>query len=162
MCNYYTHEFDKQILENWFIHRANVFSGCCLPVSNGLLSPSRPINLAIICSSIYVTTMAHWHNMKPSGIAKTVDMIVVVTSALFVSFKESHKWNPIYGGREIWNSVLLMGGVTYVVNTVILSVPVLLPIDDERLQLATTVVHTFWLHVMTNVVAIWCVWCESS
>ncbi len=45
--------------------------------------------------------------MKPSGIAKTVDMVVVVTSALFVSFKESHKWNPIYGGREIWNSVLL-------------------------------------------------------
>jgi hypothetical protein len=121
-----------------------------------------PINLAIICSSIYVTTMAHWHNMKPSGIAKTVDMITVITNALFVSFKESHKWNPIYGGREIWNSVLLMGGVTYVVNTVILSVPVLLPIDDERLQLATTVAHTFWLHVMTNVVAIWCVWRESS
>ena len=105
--------------------------------------------------------MAHWHNMKPSGIAKTVDMITVITSALFVSLKESHKWNPIYGGRKLWNSVLLMGGVTYVVNAVILSVPVLLPIDDERLQLATTVAHTFWLHIMTNVVAIWCVWRES-
>lgn len=130
--------------------------------SNGLLGPSRPINLAIICSSIYVTTMAHWHNMKPSGIAKTVDMITVITSALFVSLKESHKWNPIYGGRKLWNSVLLMGGVTYVVNAAILSVPVLLPIDDERLQLATTVAHTFWLHIMTNVVAMWCVWRESS
>ena len=30
--------------------------------------------------------------MKPSGIAKTVDMVVVVTSALFVSLKESHIW----------------------------------------------------------------------
>ncbi len=117
--------------------------------------------LAIICLCIYATTMAHWYNMKPSGKAKTVDMIVVVTSALFVSFKESYKWNPIYRGREIWNSVLLMGGVTYIVNTAILSVPVLLPIEDERLQLATTVAHTFWLHVMTNVVAMWCVWCET-
>jgi predicted membrane chloride channel (bestrophin family) len=105
--------------------------------------------------------MAHWYNMKVSGIAKTVDMITVITSALFVSFKESHKWNPIHGGRKLWNSVLLMGGVTYVVNAVVLSVPVLLPIDDERLQLATTVAHTFWLHVMKNVTAMWCVWCES-
>lgn len=130
--------------------------------SFGSKDPKNPINLAIICSSIYATTMAHWHNMKPSGIAKTVDMIVVVTSGLFVSFKESHKWNPIHRGREIWNSVLLMGGVTYVVNTVILSVPLLLPIDDEKLLLATVVAHTFWLHIMTNVTAMWCVWCETS
>ena len=129
-------------------------------VSKETNNPSKPINLAIICSSIYATTMAHWYDMKPSGIAKTVDMITVITSALFVSLKESHKWNPIYGGRKLWNSVLLMGGVTYVVNAAILSVPVLLPIDDERLHLATTVAHTFWLHVMTNVTAMWCVWRE--
>lgn len=57
-------------------------------------------NLAIICSSIYATTMAHWYNMKTTGIAKTVDIAVVVTGAMFVSFHESYKWVHFAYGRN--------------------------------------------------------------
>lgn len=125
-------------------------------------SSKKQTNLAIICLSVYATTMAHWYNIKSSGIAKTVDMITVVATALFVSFHESYKWNPIYRGREMWISVLLLGGVTYVVNTAILSVPLLPFIETERLQLITTIAHTFWLHVMPNLTVIWSVWCETA
>ena len=113
-------------------------------------------NLAIICSSIYATTMAHWHNMKNSGIAKTLDVMVVVTGAMFVSFHESYKWVH-FGGRKLWNSVLLIGTVSYVANTVVLTMPIL-PIETEKIQIATAVIHTFWLHVMTNISAMWCLW----
>lgn len=123
--------------------------------SYGLSDPcKKQTNLAIICSSVYATTMVHWHNMKPSGIAKTVDMITVVASALFVSFHESYKWNR---GRELWNSVLLLGGVTYVANTAILTVPLFPSIDNEMLQLLTTIAHTFLLHVMPNLTVMWSV-----
>lgn len=116
-------------------------------------------NLAIICSSIYATTMAHWYNMKNTGIAKTVDIAVVVTSAMFVSFHESYKWVH-FGGRKLWNSVLLMGAISYVTNKVVTTVPIL-PIETEKLQYATTFLHTFWLHIMTNATAAWCVWKET-
>jgi predicted membrane chloride channel (bestrophin family) len=132
---------------------------CHIYKSYGLSDPcKKQTNLAIICSSVYATTMVHWHNMKPSGIAKTVDMITVVASALFISFHESYKWNR---GRELWNSVLLLGGVTYVVNTAILSVPLFPSIDIEKLQMLTTVAHTFLLHIMPNLTVIWSVWSDS-
>jgi hypothetical protein len=132
---------------------------CHIYKSYGLSDPcKKQTNLAIICSSVYTTTMVHWYNMKPSGIAKTVDMITVVASALFISFHESYKWNR---GRELWNSVLLLGGVTYVVNTAILSVPLFPSIDIEKLQMITTVTHTFLLHVMPNLTVIWSVWSDS-
>jgi hypothetical protein len=132
---------------------------CHIYKSYGLSDPcKKQTNLAIICSSVYATTMVHWHNMKPSGIAKTVDMITVVASALFISFHESYKWNR---GRELWNSVLLLGGVTYVVNTAILSVPLFPSIDIEMLQMLTTVAHTFLLHIMPNLTVIWSVWSDS-
>jgi len=132
---------------------------CHIYKSYGLSDPcKKQTNLAIICSSVYATTMVHWHNMKSSGIAKTVDMITVVASALFISFHESYKWNR---GRELWNSVLLLGGVTYVVNTAILSVPLFPSIDIEMLQMITTVTHTFLLHVMLNLTVIWSVWSDS-
>jgi predicted membrane chloride channel (bestrophin family) len=132
---------------------------CHIYKSYGLSDPcKKQTNLAIICSSVYATTMVHWYNMKPSGIAKTVDMITVVASALFISFHESYKWNR---GRELWNSVLLLGGVTYVVNTAILTVPLFPSIDIEKLQMITTVAHTFLLHIMPNLTVIWSVWSDS-
>ncbi len=132
---------------------------CHIYKSYGLSDPcKKQTNLAIICSSVYATTMVHWYNMKPSGIAKMVDMITAVASALFVSFHESYKWNR---GRELWNSVLLLGGVTYVVNTAILTVPLFPSIDIEMLQMITTVAHTFLLHVMPNLTVIWSVWSDS-
>lgn len=136
--------------------------GAVYHIYKSCVSCKKQTNLAIICAVVYASTMVHWHNIKTSGIAKTVDMITALITGLFVSFYESYKWNPIYGGREMWISVLLLGIVTYVVNTAILTVPIFPCIDIDGLQLITTVTHTFWLHIMTNLTVMWSVWCESA
>jgi len=84
---------------------------------------------------------------------------------LFMSFHESYKF--IGNGRKIWNSVILTSSIFYIANNVLTTI-----YDDkndenkkisdttedfttessnyEKLLLATTVIHTFWLHIMPN------------
>ena len=46
----------------------------------------KQTNLIAKTSSIYVTTMLHWYNIKSTGIAKTIYMIVCISSVLYMSF----------------------------------------------------------------------------
>lgn len=73
--------------------------------------------MVMTCSTIYGTTMVHWHNIKSSGIAKTVDMIAVVSGILIIAFHESYKFPG--NGRKIWNSSILISVTTYLFNTVV-------------------------------------------
>lgn len=146
-------------------------------------------NMVIMSSTIYGTTMVHWYNIKSSGIAKTVDMIAVVTGILFVSFHESYKFPG--NGHQIWNSSIIISAVSYLFNSTILncqSEPLLVskklsqehpqelsqkeeepynyfslqPIppnspNRERMYFYTTVIHTFFLHVLPITVGMYCV-----
>lgn len=141
-------------------------------------------NMVIMSSAIYGTTMVHWYNIKSSGIAKTVDMIAVVSGILLVSFHESYKFPG--NGRAIWNSTIMVSAVSYLLNTTILNFQSdvsnmamkelpkeekeeppynyfsLQPIPPnspniEKMYFYTTVIHTFFLHVLPITVGAYCV-----
>jgi len=135
-------------------------------------------NMVLVCSTIYGTTIVHWHNMKSTGIAKTVDMIAVVSGIILVSFHESYKFPG--NGRAIWNSTIMVSAVSYLFNTTILNfqsdnsnveeekeeppynyfslepIPPNSP-NIEKMHFYTTVVHTFFLHVLPIAVGAYCV-----
>lgn len=138
-------------------------------------------NMVIMSSAIYGTTMVHWHNIKTTGIAKTVDMIAVVSGILLVSFHESYKFPG--NGRAIWNSTIMVSAVSYLFNTTILNcqsdasniamkelpkeeqpynyfslepIPPNSP-NREKMYFYTTVIHTFFLHVLPISVCAYCV-----
>ena len=140
------------------ISRIGLYTGQMYLISALYFTHSKKTNLAIISSSIYATTMIHWHNIKSSGVAKTVDLAVVTASILFVTFRESY--NFLNHGRKIWNSVILVSIISYITNTVVTTVPVLQMTSEfftpEKIQLLTTVSHTFWLHIMPSLTAMWC------
>lgn len=137
-------------------------------------------NMVIMSSTIYGTTMVHWYNIKTTGIAKTVDMIAVVSGILLVSFHESYKFPG--NGRAIWNSTIMVSAVSYLLNTTILNFQSdvsnmaiekreqeepynyfsLQPIPPnspniEKMYFYTTVIHTFFLHVLPITVGAYCV-----
>jgi len=138
-------------------------------------------NMVIMSSAIYGTTIVHWYNIKSSGIAKTVDMIAVVTGILLVSFHESYKFPG--NGRAIWNSTIIVSAVSYLFNATILNfqsdnsiVSKELPKEEEepynyfslepippntpnreKMYFYTTVIHTFFLHVLPIAVGAYCV-----
>ena len=137
-------------------------------------------NMVIMCSTIYGTTMVHWYNIKSSGIAKTVDMIAVVSGIILVSFHESYKFPG--NGRAIWNSTIIVSAVSYLFNATILNfqsdtsnlaiekheeeqsynyfslepIPPNSP-NIEKMYFYTTVIHTFFLHVLPISVCAYCV-----
>lgn len=136
-------------------------------------------NLVIMSSTIYCTTIVHWRNIKSSGIAKTVDMIAVVSGILLVSFHESYKFPG--NGRVIWNSTIMVSAVSYLFNATILNfqsdnsnvamkekeeqpynyfslepIPPNSP-NREKMYFYTTVIHTFFLHVLPISVCAYCV-----
>lgn len=134
-----------------------------------------------VCCAIYGTTMAHWYKMKPSGIAKTVDMVTVVLGVGNVCFYESH--NFVGNGRKIWNSTMLICATSYLFNSAIYNFqngsdvekePVesstepynyfslrAIPHSDlqkrEKMYLYSTLVHTFFLHILPIFVGAYCV-----
>lgn len=107
------------------IARIGLYTGQMYLISALYFAHSKKTNLAIISSSIYATTMIHWHNMKSSGVAKTVDIAVVTASILFVTFRESYKFKGVNHGRKIWNSVILVSIVSYISNKVVTTIPIL-------------------------------------
>ena len=136
--------------------------------------------MTCVCCAIYGTTMVHWYKMKHSGIAKTVDMITVILGICEVSFYESYKF--FGNGREIWNSTMLICATTYLFNSVILhfqngsdveeSIETstepynyfslrAIPQSDvqkrEKMYLYSTLVHTFFLHILPISVGAYCV-----
>ncbi len=135
--------------------------------------------MVMTCSTIYGTTMVHWHNIKTTGIAKTVDMIAVVSGILIIAFHESYKFPG--NGRKIWNSSILISVTTYLFNTVIFNfqndystvlqeekedtsynyfslkpIPPNSP-NREKMFLYTTIVHTFVLHILPITVGAYCI-----
>ena len=136
-------------------------------------------HMSCICCAIYGTTMVHWYNMKPSGIAKTVDMITVVAGICIMSFCESYKFPG--NGRKIWNSTMLIIATIYFFNSVILhfqngsdvsietsvkesynyfslrAIPQTDVKNREKMQLYSTIVHTIFLHILPISVGAYCV-----
>ena len=131
-------------------------------------------NMIFVCSAIYATTMAHWYKIKSSGIAKTVDMCVVVSGILYISLHESYKFPG--NGRKIWNSAILIIIMCYIFNAVILhfqsngndvctqdqyeyfslsTIPLNSP-NIEKMYLYNTVIHTFFLHILPMTIGIYC------
>lgn len=137
-------------------------------------------NMVIMSSAIYGTTMVHWHNIKTTGIAKMVDMMAVVSGITLVSFHESYKFPG--NGRAIWNLTIMVSAVSYLLNTTILNfqsdasnmaiekheeeppynyfslepIPPNSP-NIEKMYFYTTVIHTFFLHVLPIAVGAYCV-----
>ena len=137
--------------------------------------------MTCVCCAIYGTTMAHWYNMKPSGIAKTVDMITVVLGICEVSFYESYKF--FGNGRKIWNSTILISATSYLFNSVIYNFQNVSDVEEEPVETSTepynyfslraipqsdvqkrekmylysTIVHTFFLHILPITVGAYCV-----
>ena len=133
-------------------------------------------NLIVVCSCVYVTTMVHWRNMKSTGVAKTVDMITVVAGISFITFHESYKFAD--NCREIWNSTMIICITSYLFNTVVVifqseeqeqeqietpynyfalcHIPKNSP-NREKMHFYTTIVHTFFLHILPILVGSYCV-----
>lgn len=132
-------------------------------------------NLIVVCSCVYVTTMVHWYEIKPTGIAKTVDMMTVVAGILFITFYESYKFAD--NCREMWNSTMIICVTSYLFNTVVVIFQsedvaeaeaeaynyfALCPIPQnspnrEKMHFYTTIVHTFFLHILPILVGSYCV-----
>ena len=137
-------------------------------------------NLIVVCSCVYVTTMVHWYEIKPTGIAKTVDIMTVVAGILFITFYESYKFAD--NCREMWNSTMIICVTSYIFNTVVvifqseeqereqereqIETPynyfALCPIPQnspnrEKMHFYTTIVHTFFLHILPILVGSYCV-----
>lgn len=162
------------------IYKIGLFTGHMYFVGAIIAHVYNYPNLVIICSAIYGTTMAHWYDIKTTGIAKTVDMVAVVAGILFISFHESYKF--VGNGRKIWNSAILISAVSYLFNSTIFNFqnephnyfqnePLvetpynyfsLQPIPKnspnvEKMNLYSTIVHAFFLHVMPISVGAYCV-----
>jgi hypothetical protein len=137
--------------------------------------------MVMTCSTIYGTTMVHWCNIKTTGIAKTVDMMAVVSGILIITFHESYKFPG--NGRKIWNSAILISAASYLFNIVIFNcqsdtsiVLKELPKEEEepyayfslqpipqnspnreKMYFYTTIVHIIFLHVLPIAVGTYCV-----
>jgi hypothetical protein len=134
--------------------------------------------MSYVCCAIYGTTMVHWYKMKHSGIAKTVDIITVILGICEVSFYESYKFSG--NGRKIWNSTMLICATSYLFNSVICNFQNgseeeepestepynyfslrAIPQSDiekrEKMYLYSTIIHTFFLHILPISVGAYCV-----
>ena len=161
------------------ISKIGLFTGQAF-LLNGAIAYSRGhTNILMIAASIYLSTMAHWYNIKSTGIAKTIDMIVVIYGLIYVTLYESPKFGK--QAHDAWTSVVLLVIIFYIFNSVIvyfqsnkifiydtceknwtgtynyLSLSYI-PEDAEnreKTHFYTTLVHVFFLHILTNVVAIY-------
>ena len=96
-----------------YISRIGLFTGQAFLLNCALAYLRGHTNIAMISASIYLSTMAHWHNIKDHGIAKTIDMIVVTHGLISVTLYESPKFGK--QAHDAWTSVVLLVIIFYII-----------------------------------------------
>ena len=97
-----------------YISRIGLFTGQTFLLNCAIAYSRGHTNIAMILASIYLSTMAHWYNIKSTGIAKTTDMIVVIYGLIFVTLRESPKFGK--QAHDAWISVVLLVVIFYIFN----------------------------------------------
>lgn len=72
-------------------------------------------SLALISTSLYITTMLHWYKIKNTGLIKTIDIATSIIAISSITFYDSSFF--CYEHRIIWCFSAFVSIVVYLINT---------------------------------------------
>jgi hypothetical protein len=74
--------------------------------------------LSLLCFSVFITSILHWHRQTISGIVKIIDMIFVITLFIVFTFHYVHiLFEDKY--RKLWYVTAVLMVLAYIFNSII-------------------------------------------